>query len=363
MPPSNVKDAELAKAAEMESDGEMNAVEERLQKLLKEGAKIPADADVDDDLELPDYYDPDKFRLGQRAFFNNVFTMMIAKLSGLLTLLAVPSILEILMFTKQSGTPCTAFRRYVSTILHTFVWYEKTPGKQLEFLKSLKNVRKKHCIVSRRSSEAGLGRISQLDMALTQFGFIGFTLISGDTLGVHMSDEELHGLVHFWRVIGHMLGMDERYNLCNGTVSECRALCRRLLDDVFLPCFALKNKNFDEMGRILLEGLWPVNPHLDAKAYTAFTLHLAVSAATNNNHSVVIDTSDMSLYSKFLLNLQLSVHRYLLPTRYWWSRFFRAFFNMETRLAIFLTENFPFLAYWRFGRNKSHVNIYKFHYD
>lgn len=42
------------------------------------------------------------------------------------------------------------------------------------------------------------------------------------------------------------------------------------------------------MGRILLEGLWPVNPHLDPKAFTAFTLHLAVSAATNNNHSVVI---------------------------------------------------------------------------
>lgn len=107
-------------------------VEERLQELLREGAKTPADMDVDDDLDLPDYYDPEKFRLGQQAFFNNVFTMMIAKLSGLLTLLAVPSILEILMFTKQSGTPCTAFRRYVSTILHTFVWYEKEPGRQLE---------------------------------------------------------------------------------------------------------------------------------------------------------------------------------------------------------------------------------------
>ena len=68
-----------------------------------------------------------KFKLGQQAFYNNVFAMMIAKLSGLLALLAIPSILDILIFTKQSGTPCTAFRRYVSTILHTFVWYEKQP--------------------------------------------------------------------------------------------------------------------------------------------------------------------------------------------------------------------------------------------
>ena len=40
------------------------------------------------------------------------------------------------------------------------------------------------------------------------------------------------------------------------------------------------------MGRILVEGLWPVTPFLDPKAYTAFTLHLATSTTTNNNHSV-----------------------------------------------------------------------------
>ena len=41
------------------------------------------------------------------------------------------------------------------------------------------------------------------------------------------------------------------------------------------------------MGRILIEGLWPVTPFLDPKAYTAFTLQLATSATTNNNHSVI----------------------------------------------------------------------------
>ncbi|XP_058799706.1 uncharacterized protein LOC131669095 [Phymastichus coffea] len=330
--------------------------------LLREGAGTPAD-DEADELRLPDYYDARKFRLGQQAFYNNVFVMMIAKLSGLLTLLAVPSILEILVFTKQSGTPCTAFRRYVSTILHTFVWYEKEPQKQHEFFESLKNVRRKHCVVSRRSADAGLGRISQLDMALTQFGFIGFTLLSGEQLGVCATEAELEGLVHFWRVVGRLLGMQERFNVCSGSAEECRAICRRLLDDVFLPCFALKSKSFDEMGRVLLEGLWPVNPHLDPKAYTAFTLHLAISAATNNNHSVVIDTESMGLYSRLMLNVQLMVHRYLMPPSYWWSKYFRFFFNAQMRLAIYLTEKFPFLAYWMFGRHKAHVNIYKFHYD
>ena len=65
--------------------------------------------------------------------------------------------------------------------------------------------------MSRRCSEAGLRRITQADMALTQFGFIGFTLLSGDQLGIKATDEELNGLVHFWRVIGYMLGMQDKY--------------------------------------------------------------------------------------------------------------------------------------------------------
>ena len=76
--------------------------------------------------------------------------------------------------------------------------------------------------------------------------------------------------------------------MCSGSVAECRALCRRLLDEVFLPCLAQKNEKFDLMGKVLIEGLWPINPYLDPKAYTAFTLQLAVSTTTNNNHSVVI---------------------------------------------------------------------------
>ncbi|XP_015588251.1 uncharacterized protein LOC107264473 [Cephus cinctus] len=337
-------------------------IEERLRILLKEGAKTPADMELRN-LELPSYYDPRKFALGQKAFRDNVFTMMIAKLAGLLILLAVPSILNVLKYTKQSGTPCTAFRRYVSTILHTFIWYEKSPDKDSRFFESLRNVRRKHCVASRRAARAGLERISQLDMALTQFGFIGFTLLNGDQLGVVTSSDELEGLVHVWRVVGSMLGMEERFNLCRGSLEETRGLCRRLLDEIFVPHLSLANEDFPEMGRVLLEGLWPVNPHLDPRAFSAFTLRLVTSATTNNNHSLVIDNTTLSLYSRFILGLQLFVHDNLLPRRCWWSIIFRTFFNGQMRLAIYLTENCPFLAYWSFGREESRVNIFKCHLE
>lgn len=48
-------------------------------------------------------------------------------------------------------------------------------------------------------------------MALAQFGFMGFTLLGGDYLGVNNNFEELEGLIHFWRVIGSMLGMEDKF--------------------------------------------------------------------------------------------------------------------------------------------------------
>ncbi|XP_076659305.1 uncharacterized protein LOC143362761 [Halictus rubicundus] len=336
-----------------------DVVEEKLQTLLKDGANTFMDFKWLQP-ELPAFFDEKKFLLGQRMFYNNVFTMMIAKLCGLLSLFAVPSIRNVLAFTKQSGTLCASFHRYVSTILHTWVWYGKRAGIEKEFLDSLKIVRKKHCVAFRRSFEAGIGRVTQLDMALAQFGFMGFTLLAGDYLGVNNSSEELEGLIHFWHVVGSMLGMEDKYNLCTGNVEETRALCRRVLDEVFLPSLANENKAFDEMSRTLIEGLWPLNPYLDSDAFVVFTLTLASSSATNNNHSLKIDTSHLSLYGRFILNLQLVVHKYLLPTTRWWSSLFRAYFNSQMRFAMYVIEKLPFLAFWTYGIKNSYVNIYKY---
>jgi len=72
-------------------------------------------------------------------------------------------------------------------------------------------VRRKHCVAFRRSTEAGVHKPTQLDMALAQFGFIGFTVVSGDYLGLKVTYEEMEGIIHLWRVIGNMLGMDDKF--------------------------------------------------------------------------------------------------------------------------------------------------------
>lgn len=80
-------------------------------------------------------------------------------------------------------------------------------------MESLKIVRRKHCIAFKRSTEAGVHKPTQLDMVLAQFGFIGYTIVSKEYLGIKTTDEEMEGVVHLWRVIGSMLGIDDRFVL------------------------------------------------------------------------------------------------------------------------------------------------------
>jgi len=81
------------------------------------------------------------------------------------------------------------------------------------FLESLKIVRRKHCVAFRRSTEANLQRPTQLDMTLAQFGFVGYTMVSSDYLGINATDEEMEGVMHLWQIIGNMLGMEDRFVL------------------------------------------------------------------------------------------------------------------------------------------------------
>lgn len=68
----------------------------------------------------------------QKLFNDNIFAMFAGKLIGLISVLAIPSILKILDYTKESGTSMKAYRRYLATIYHTVTWYkeELKPGSK-----------------------------------------------------------------------------------------------------------------------------------------------------------------------------------------------------------------------------------------
>lgn len=50
-----------------------------------------------------------------------------------------------------------------------------------------------------------------MDMALTQFGFMGYLLTNPTYLGIYGAKEkDVEAVVHVWRVLGYMLGIEDR---------------------------------------------------------------------------------------------------------------------------------------------------------
>lgn len=98
----------------------------------------------------------------------NRFAVFSGMMTGLIGLLAVPSILDILVGTNQSSTALTSFRRYMATVFHVLNWLRYKPEPGTNSWRSLEAVRKLHLYSSRRTQKMGIGFISQKDMALTR---------------------------------------------------------------------------------------------------------------------------------------------------------------------------------------------------
>lgn len=57
--------------------------------------------------------------------------------------------------------------------------------------------------------------IPQAAMSGTVFGFMGFALVKPHQLGIkHDNNEDREAFVHFWAVIGSMLGVKDEFNMC-----------------------------------------------------------------------------------------------------------------------------------------------------
>lgn len=134
---------------------------------------------------------------------------MSAMYFGLLTILAIPSILNVLIHTKRSSSTVTAYQRYMRTVFHVLIWFREEIKIDTKAWKSIKLVRKMHSIASDSSYSANKGRITQQEMAITQFGFMGFVVLFKNQLGISCTDEELNDFCHFWKVLGHLFGIQE----------------------------------------------------------------------------------------------------------------------------------------------------------
>lgn len=121
---------------------------------------------------------------------------------------------------------------------------------------SLRRVRRLHVHASQLSSTNNLGAISQNDLCATLFGFMGYALIRPNLFGIQCdSEEDLDGFIHFWAVIGHILGIEDQYNICLHPREVVTEICRIYLRLYFITILQLESPLFKKMLTAMMDGL------------------------------------------------------------------------------------------------------------
>uniref|UniRef100_A0A182YIF8 ER-bound oxygenase mpaB/mpaB'/Rubber oxygenase catalytic domain-containing protein n=1 Tax=Anopheles stephensi TaxID=30069 RepID=A0A182YIF8_ANOST len=337
--------------------------ERKYLETLEEGANISVDYG---DVKLPEWYDEAKIKRAQEFFKRNFYAMFVGKLCGLLAIVTVPSILRILVHTNQSSEPRTAYRRYVATIMHTLEWYYEDMVPTSRSWKSITYVRKTHAGVSKQAATLRPDMIiSQRDMAITQFGFIGYVIISYRKLGIKYDPKDMEAFVHFWRVIGHMMGIEERFNACTDRFETTEQRMLLIANEILKPALLHHTAEFVKMGKALIEGLWCFNPFIEFDSFLFLTMRLnnvpgyhywddEVTPELKASEGQLRHYERFSRYARFLLYCVCYIHSVLL-----YIAVFRWYFNGQMIMSRFLITYFPFLAFYHFGVRDAYVRILK----
>ncbi|KAJ8924224.1 hypothetical protein NQ315_007015 [Exocentrus adspersus] len=342
----------LARGADLVEDVEERfSAEAFVQYLLYEGSKVPCDETSDtfnNNFKLPPFYNDKLFRRGQKFFHKNMFGLFLGKFLGLVLLLTLPSV-DILFMTNMSSTDVSAYKRYMATVFHMCLWYDEefVPGSRS--WNSISTVRRLHNSASKRGCLYINRRITQSSMALTQFGFMGLILTRGEMLGLHhVSEEELKGFIHLWRNVGYVMGIEDRFNICRESVKETKEICNLLIEKVFKETLRKPSEYFPKLSTALVNGMWVVNPILD---YKVFLLYLKMVVENDRDVRGSPDFERLSSGSKLKL-------WYIVYT-VWALRFtvVRVIHNGIQALTLWMMTNFPFLAYYKFGKGNSLVQV------
>ncbi|KAG8201805.1 hypothetical protein JTE90_027286 [Oedothorax gibbosus] len=256
-----------AKAATEEVQEEVPedvSVDHRLE-VLREGAEVKGDCESSV-CHIPSWLDREKFDRARELYKKHFFSIVFSHLAGLMLIVHLPSMTGPLMSAGNSSNVVCLFRRYLSTLVHTRGWYEgdiwnpEDPAHQ-----SIVMVRGMHKRVADKMNN-GTGRcmgtvgrqcppVSQYDMALTQFSFVGLIFLYPKHVGMHCSREDLECLIHFWRGIGYLLGMEDRYNLCNGNLDETLAVCRDIMEMELKPSVRNASKESSTKSRGIIKAV------------------------------------------------------------------------------------------------------------
>lgn len=297
---------------------------------------------------------------GQESYFHYRFMVTTGMVTGLVAVLAIPTILKVLISTKQSSSPMTAYRRYIRTIMHVVSWHSHPLVPGTEAWKSMSMVRNAHKRSSKYSIKKDTGIISQTDLALTQFGFLGFVMLEAEKYGM-MDQDYFEGNTHLWRTIGHMLGLSDEFNLCTDSWESTRPRLLIVRDEIFKPSLENTSPEFTQMITALIDGLWAYLPTLTIGSFLFFTKRMAgcrgyeffQSELLKDTDDCKLTYYDLSWRDRFYVSYGL-----FLTERLYRFSIVRNYMNFRTWLDYKINMYFPFRAIVMFGIKAAYVRIF-----
>jgi len=149
-------------------------------------------------------------------------------------------------------------------------------GKGMRIRRGLRQITLATCCVqeSPRSSPS-VGRvqhITQYDMAVVHSGFFAAILLHPRHFGIACTSVELDDYAFFWRVLGYLFGLHDRYNICSHGLDFALASCKEIECKVIWKGLQSPPDGWKDMAGAYVSGV---------------NLFLAGGAALNSRESLV----------------------------------------------------------------------------
>jgi len=144
----------------------------------------------------------------------------------------------------------------------------------------------------------------QYELAITQIGFVSYLVLHPKESGLdNPSHEELHDYIHFWRAIGYLMGLDDKYNACAGTYGQCVTLFRDVEREIVLKNISQPSPQYKEIVT------WFVNsslPGVSAEALLAYCRAMITGRWTEEREQLAVpDRQRMNMLRGYLTALRV----------------------------------------------------------
>lgn len=170
--------------------------------------------------------------------------------------------------------------------------------------------------------------ISSIDMTMTQWAFIGGLVLYPSKLGFSTKNEDIETMIHFWAVIGYMLGIEDEYNLCLGDVDTVRRRCRMILDNDLRPYLKKYDKNSAEMVEKILISYNQYTIGTRFKSFVKFAFD--VMNIEQSQLPITMTRMDMFIYRSLMFTLQNLYSNYVI---------IRFLINYYYRMVLFIMKS------------------------